>query len=69
MLFFLCYKFDQVVLFESLYVFLGCCKIIIEERVEIDEGNSYVPRSYKWVVIGDEGGTQLHLEFDTVICE
>lgn len=41
----------------------------IDEWVEIDEGNSYVLRNYKWVVIGDEGGTQLHLEFDTVICE
>lgn len=41
----------------------------IDEWVEIDGGNAYVLRSYKWVTVNNDGDTQLHLEFDTVLCE
>jgi hypothetical protein len=42
----------------------------IDEWVKIDGGNAYVLISYKWVEIGDgSGSTQLHIEFDTMLCE
>lgn len=41
----------------------------IDEWVEIDGGNAYVLKSYKWVTVNNDGDTQLHLEFDTVLCE
>ena len=41
----------------------------IDEWVEIDGGNAYTLISYKWVRIDEEGTTQLHLEFDTMLCE
>jgi hypothetical protein len=40
----------------------------IDEWVTLDGGNAYVLRNYKWVNVGDET-TQLHLEFDTLLCE
>lgn len=41
----------------------------IDEWVQIDGGNSYVLKSYKWVTVNNDGDTQLHLEFDTVLCQ
>ncbi len=41
----------------------------IDEWVELDEGNAYVLISYKWVTVDHNGSTQLHLEFDTMLCE
>lgn len=41
----------------------------IDEWVELDGGNSYVLRNYKWVTVDHNGSTQLHVEFDTMICE
>ncbi|OJU79569.1 MAG: hypothetical protein BGO09_07970 [Bacteroidetes bacterium 47-18] len=41
----------------------------IDEWVELDGGNSYVLRSYKWVTVDHNGSTQLHIEFDTILCE
>jgi|SRR5690606_35606414 len=41
----------------------------IDEWVELDGGNSYVLNSYKWVTVDDNGSTQLHIEFDTMLCE
>lgn len=41
----------------------------IDEWVELDGGNSYVLRNYKWVRVDHNGSTQLHVEFDTMICE
>ncbi len=41
----------------------------IDEWVEIDGGNAYVLINYKWVTVGDEGSTQLHIDFDTMQCE
>lgn len=41
----------------------------IDEWVELDGGNSYVLRSYKWVTVDQNGSTQLHIEFDTMLCE
>jgi hypothetical protein len=41
----------------------------IDEWVELDGGNSYVLRSYKWVTVDHNGSTQLHIEFDTMLCE
>lgn len=41
----------------------------IDEWVKLDGGNSYVLRNYKWTVVDDNGSTQLHIEFDTLLCE
>lgn len=41
----------------------------IDEWVELDGGNSYVLRNYKWVTVDHNGSTQLYVEFDTMICE
>ena len=41
----------------------------IDEWVELDGGNSYVLKNYKWVTVDDNGRTQLHVEFDTILCE
>jgi hypothetical protein len=41
----------------------------IDEWVALDEGNAYVLRNYKWVTIDYNGSTQLHIDFDTVLCE
>jgi len=41
----------------------------IDEWVEVDGGNAYVLISYKWVTVDHLGSTQLHLEFDTLLCE
>jgi hypothetical protein len=40
----------------------------IDEWVQIDGGNAYVLTSYKWVE-GYKGSTQLHIEFDTMLCK
>ncbi|MBV1887899.1 MAG: hypothetical protein KUG51_01275 [Urechidicola sp.] len=41
----------------------------IDEWVELDGGNAYVLVNYKWVTVDNEGSTQLHLDFDTLLCE
>lgn len=41
----------------------------IDEWVTIDGGNAYVLVSYKWVTVDHNGATQLHVEFDTMLCE
>lgn len=41
----------------------------IDEWVTLDGGNAYVLRSYKWVTVDHNGSTQLHVEFDTMLCE
>ena len=41
----------------------------IDEWVLIDGGNSYVINNYKWVTVGDDGATQLYIDFDTMLCE
>ena len=41
----------------------------IDEWVELDGGNAYVLVSYKWVTVDHHGSTQLHIEFDTMLCE
>ena len=41
----------------------------IDEWVELDGGNAYVLISYKWVTVDYNGSTQLHIEFDTMLCE
>ena len=41
----------------------------IDEWVKIDGGNAYELKSCNWLPVGDKGATQLHLEFDTMICE
>jgi hypothetical protein len=40
----------------------------IDEWVKLDKGNAYVLISYKWVNVGDQGATQLHIVFDTMLC-
>jgi hypothetical protein len=41
----------------------------IDEWVELDGGNAYVLINYKWETVGENGSTQLHIEFDTMLCE
>jgi len=41
----------------------------IDEWVKLDGGNAYVLTNYKWVSVGNNGATQLYIEFDTVLCE
>jgi hypothetical protein len=41
----------------------------IDEWVKLDGGNSYVLKNYKWVTVDNMGSTQLHIEFDTLLCE
>ncbi|WP_347053157.1 hypothetical protein [Flavobacterium olei] len=41
----------------------------IDEWVQLDGGNSYVLRNFKWISVGNDGATQLHIEFDTLLCE
>ncbi len=41
----------------------------IDEWVQLDGGNSYVLRNFKWITVDGDGSTQLHLEFDTMLCE
>ena len=41
----------------------------IDEWVKVDGGNAYVLISYKWVTVDHYGSTQLHIDFDTILCE
>lgn len=41
----------------------------IDEWVEVDGGNAYVLKSYKWETLDQYGSTQLHIEFDTMLCQ
>lgn len=41
----------------------------IDEWVELDGGNAYVLVNYKWITVDHNGSTQLHVEFDTLLCE
>lgn len=41
----------------------------IDEWVKLDGGNSYVLTNFNWISVGDEGSTQLQIEFDTMLCE
>ncbi|MCL1938617.1 MAG: hypothetical protein FWF52_09520 [Candidatus Azobacteroides sp.] len=41
----------------------------IDEWVTIDGGNTYVLINYKWITVNNDGATQLHIEFDTMLCE
>jgi len=41
----------------------------IDEWVKLDGGNSYVLKNYKWVTVDNSGSTQLHVDFDTMLCE
>ncbi|MFI5238140.1 MAG: hypothetical protein ACHQLA_09395 [Ignavibacteriales bacterium] len=39
----------------------------IDEWVKLDGGNAYVLKNYKWITVNENGGTQLHIEFDTLL--
>ncbi len=41
----------------------------IDQWVTMDGGNAYVLKNYSWVTVGGHEGTQLHIEFDTMLCE
>lgn len=41
----------------------------IDEWVLLDGGNAYLLINYKWVRVDHTGSTQLHIEFDTFLCE
>jgi len=40
----------------------------IDEWVKIDGGNAYVLKNFNWVNV-DKETTQLHVDFDTFLCE
>jgi len=40
----------------------------IDEWVKLDCGNAYVLRNFRWVAVANEG-TQLHIDFDTMLCK
>jgi hypothetical protein len=41
----------------------------IDEWITVDSGNAYELISYNWLTIDKDGSTQLHLEFNTMLCE
>jgi len=41
----------------------------IDEWVTLDGGNAYALINYKWVTVSDDGTTQLHVDFDTLLCK
>jgi len=41
----------------------------IDEWVQLDGGNAYVLKNFKWLTLDNNGSTQLHIDFDTLICE
>ena len=41
----------------------------IDEWVNLDGGNAYVLINFKWVTVDDGGSTQLHIDFDTMLCK
>ena len=41
----------------------------IDEWVKLDGGNAYVLTNYNWSTVDHLGSTQLHIEFDTMLCE
>ncbi len=40
----------------------------IDEWVLLDSGNAYVLKGFHWKSVGDQGGAQLFVEFDTMFC-
>ncbi|MCB4800131.1 hypothetical protein [Neotamlana laminarinivorans] len=41
----------------------------IDEWVQLDGGNAYVLTNFKWVTVDHQGSTQLHIDFNTMVCE
>lgn len=41
----------------------------IDEWVQLDGGNAYILKNYRWNIIDTNGDSQLYIEFDTLICE
>ncbi len=41
----------------------------IDEWVKLDGGNAYVLTNFNWITVDHNGSTQLHIEFDTMLCE
>lgn len=41
----------------------------IDEWVTLDGGNAYVLTNYNWNTVDHLGTTQLHIEFDTMVCD
>jgi hypothetical protein len=41
----------------------------IDEWVQLDGGNSYVLTNFKWITVSSNGTTELHIEFDTMLCQ
>lgn len=41
----------------------------IDEWVQLDGGNAYVLTNFKWVSVGNDYDTELHVEFDTMLCK
>ena len=41
----------------------------IDEWVKLDGGNAYVLKNYRWLSVDENGTTQLHLDFDTLLCD
>lgn len=40
----------------------------IDEWVELDKGNAYILKNYKWIPFDNYGSTQLNVDFDTLQC-
>ena len=41
----------------------------IDQWVEIDGGNAYALKSFKWAIVNENNTRQLTLEFDTLLCD
>ena len=41
----------------------------IDKWVEIDGGNAYALKSFKWAIVNENNTRQLTLEFDTLLCD
>ena len=39
----------------------------IDEWVKLDGGNAYVLKNYKWIIVNENGASQLHVDFDTLL--
>ena len=41
----------------------------VDEWVGADSGNAYTINNFEWIIVDDEGATQLTIYFDTLLCK
>jgi hypothetical protein len=41
----------------------------VDEWVGADSGNAYTINNFEWIIVDDEGTTQLTIYFDTLLCK